>query len=51
MRRLAVVIITVLAVMWVLARIAGNEQVKDSPPPACQLLGGQWDIWDGWTCG
>jgi len=24
---------------------------KDSPPVACQLAGGQWSIWNGWTCG
>jgi hypothetical protein len=23
----------------------------DSPPVACQLLGGHWTIWNGWRCG
>jgi hypothetical protein len=33
------------------AKIAGNEQAKNSPPVSCQLLGGHWTIWDGWVCG
>jgi hypothetical protein len=24
---------------------------KDSPPAACSLLGGTWNLWSGWTCG
>lgn len=24
--------------------------VKDNPPIACQLAGGRWNPWDGWTC-
>ena len=27
------------------------EMSKGSMPPACQLLGGQWDMWNGWQCG
>ena len=23
----------------------------DNPPLACQLAGGHWDLWNGWTCG
>lgn len=25
--------------------------VRDNPPLACQLAGGTWNPWDGWSCG
>jgi hypothetical protein len=24
---------------------------KDTPPAACQLFGGEWNLWNGWNCG
>ncbi len=43
-------IIIVALIAWGLDHIAANEAAKADPPVACQLLGGSWSIWDGWTC-
>ena len=44
---------TVLAVLLALGlwHVYENYQSKDNPPASCQLLGGHWDIWNGWQCG
>ena len=44
------VILIVLAV-WAAIHVISAETSKDSPPAACQLIGGHWDIWNGWRCG
>ena len=37
--------------MWAGIRVAVNEVARSSPPAECQLLGGTWNVWDGWRCG
>jgi hypothetical protein len=45
-----IAVIITLAAIWAFYKIESNEAVKNSPPAACQLLGGHWSIWDGWSC-
>jgi hypothetical protein len=40
-----------LVVAYGAVRIVSNEASHGAPPAACQLLGGSWDIWNGWRCG
>jgi hypothetical protein len=40
----------VLLFLFALIHVATNEAAKNSPPAACQLLGGTWNFWDGWHC-
>jgi hypothetical protein len=44
---LVVAVVVVLEVVW---HVVPALAAKDSPPAACQLLGGQWSVWTGWTC-
>jgi len=41
----------VLMAVYACLRMADNELHRSAPPPACQLLGGSWGIWSGWSCG
>jgi hypothetical protein len=43
----ACLILIALFVAW---HVVPALVVKDDPPLACQLDGGQWSIWTGWTC-
>ena len=48
--RALVGIILVGIILWGVVRVCGNDQGKHSPPAACQLAGGTWNIFDGWRC-
>jgi hypothetical protein len=48
--RIVVAIVAVLVIAWAVLKIGDNEATRNSPPAACQLLGGHWNIWDGWQC-
>jgi len=50
LRVMVAVMIGALVLIYVVQRIQGNEQVKNTPPAACQLMGGTWSWWDGWRC-
>lgn len=51
--RLAPVIIPLLAVLlvWGVLHVIGNVAARQDPPAACQIFGGHWGIWSGWSCG
>ena len=34
----------------VIVHVSHAESVKNNPPVACQVLGGSWNAWNGWTC-
>lgn len=46
-------IIVMAAVLTLIigARVLTNIEARPYPPLTCQLLGGSWDLWNGWTCG
>jgi hypothetical protein len=47
-------LVSILIALAVLAggvRLWDNITSKPNPPAACQLFGGQWTIWGGWSCG
>lgn len=50
MIRLAAFALALALLVYGQLRIYGNVIARESPPAACQLLGGTWGIWDGWRC-
>ena len=44
-------VIFIVLALWAGIHVFNALTSKNSPPAACQLLGGQWDIWNGWRCG
>jgi hypothetical protein len=50
LRRVLIAVAILLVVIWGGWKVMNNEAVKNSPPAACQLLGGHWNVWDGWQC-
>ena len=46
-----VAVLILIAAIYVGLHIVNAESSKNSPPAACQLVGGHWDIWHGWRCG
>lgn len=47
---IAALLIVFIAV-YVGSHVLSAESSKGSPPAACQLVGGHWDLWNGWRCG
>lgn len=45
--RVALAILAVLFVAW---HVVPALMVRDNPPISCQFDGGQWSIWNGWSC-
>lgn len=45
------VVVAVVIALWIAWHPLHAELTKGSPPGACQLWGGQWNIWSGWQCG
>lgn len=39
-----------LVIMWGVVHVVNAVGVRNDPPAACQLLGGSWNIWSGWSC-
>ena len=53
LRIVMIVFISFLAVivaLYGIVHVANAQVTKNNPPAACQLLGGSWNFWDGWTC-
>lgn len=53
-RRILGVLVAVMVAIFALyiaAHVVPAVMVRDSPPLACQIAGGQWSIWNGWACG
>lgn len=42
-----VVILIALFIGW---HVVPALTARDNPPLACQVDGGHWDPWNGWTC-
>jgi hypothetical protein len=40
-------IILAVAVLY----MGHNVMMKNDPPAACQLIGGNWSVFTGWHCG
>lgn len=49
-RDIAIIILGVLAGAFVLYHVGHAWEVRNYPPVLCQLLGGHWDLWNGWRC-
>jgi uncharacterized membrane protein YadS len=45
------ILAVVAVVLFVGYHVLEAEATKSTPPAACQLLGGHWNIWGGWRCG
>jgi len=43
-------VLVALAVIFITGKIGDNMTYRNDPPAACQILGGHWNIWDGWQC-
>jgi hypothetical protein len=46
-----VAIVALIAVLYAAYHVIPAWLSRDSPPLACQLLGGHWSIRNGWRCG
>jgi hypothetical protein len=44
-------VVLIVALLFAGYHVWHAESTKSSAPVSCQLLGGHWDIWNGWTCG
>lgn len=44
-------IIGILILIWAGFHVIPAFLVRDNPPVSCQVLGGTWNLWTGWTCG
>ena len=49
--RVLVILAVAALLLWAGYHVLEAEVTKGTPPAACQLLGGTWDIWSGWRCG
>jgi hypothetical protein len=49
LRTIIIIIVIILGVLGVF-KFAHNVSVKNKPPIACELFGGNWNIFDGWSC-
>jgi hypothetical protein len=47
----AIVALLLLAALFIGGHVIPALQTQNTPPAACQLLGGHWSIWSGWNCG
>lgn len=43
--------LAILAALFAAWHVIPALAAKDSPPLACQLAGGTWSLWSGWSCG
>jgi hypothetical protein len=48
--RMALAILMACTVLFILGHIVRAELTKDYPPVSCQVFGGTWDIYNGWSC-
>lgn len=43
--------VSCLLVLWIGSHVVTALASHPHPPDLCYLLGGRWDIWNGWRCG
>lgn len=44
-------LLVLLAGCWVAWHPVHAELTRDNPPVSCQLAGGTWNMFTGWSCG
>jgi len=42
--------LVILLTLVVAFHVGAAELARGNPPLACQLDGGTWNIWSGWSC-
>lgn len=47
---IAQAILFALFALWAGWHVVPALMVKDNPPIACQIDGGSWSFWSGWSC-
>jgi hypothetical protein len=47
---IAAAVVIIWVALWAGHHVYSAEMNKPYPPPACQLFGGSWNVWDGWSC-
>ena len=47
---IALGIVLAVLVLMAVTHVISAMETHDSPPAACQLLGGSWNLWNGWRC-
>ena len=50
-RDVLVIVLGIAAGLFIMWHIGHALSVRHYQPITCQLLGGHWDIWNGWRCG
>lgn len=45
------VVILTLIVLFIAAKVGHAFAMRSHPPAMCYLIGGHWDMWNGWNCG
>ena len=48
--RLITAVVVIVITLWIAWHPLHAQLTKGSPPAACQLWGGTWNIWSGWQC-
>lgn len=43
-------VLLLIAAAYLVVRTGSNLMQEMNPPGTCQVLGGHWDIWNGWRC-
>lgn len=43
-------VLFVLILIWIGFHVIPAWIARDNPPLTCQILGGHWNLWSGWTC-
>lgn len=51
MNRLILGAIVVIVAIVVAVHVISAISTHSNPPVECYILGGHWDIWNGWRCG
>jgi hypothetical protein len=46
-----VALVIIIIGLTLIVRVGGNMLSHANPPATCQLLGGSWSWWSGWSCG
>lgn len=46
-----ITLLFILACLFVVWHVGHAAMTRNAPPAACELVGGHWDVWNGWTCG
>lgn len=43
--------ILIMVALFIGYHLVSAQISKPNPPAACQLWGGSWNFWNGWSCG